>query len=43
MDPKIKEQIEKDVKGNKIMLYIKGTPESPMCGFSYSEPCASCC
>ena len=34
MDPKIQEQIEKDVKGNKVMLYMKGTPESPMCGFS---------
>ena len=34
MDPKIKEKIEQDVKGNKIMLYMKGTPEAPMCGFS---------
>ena len=34
MDPVIKERIEKDVKGNKVMLYMKGTPESPMCGFS---------
>lgn len=34
MDPKIKEQIEKDVKGNKVMLYMKGTPEAPQCGFS---------
>ena len=34
MDPKIKEQIEKDTGGNKIMLYMKGTPEMPMCGFS---------
>lgn len=28
------ERIEKDVKGNKIMLYMKGTPEAPQCGFS---------
>ena len=28
------EQIEKDVKGNKVMLYMKGTPETPQCGFS---------
>ena len=34
MDPKIQEQIEKDVKGNKVMLYMKGTPDMPMCGFS---------
>ena len=29
-----REQIEKDIKGNKVMLYMKGTPETPMCGFS---------
>jgi len=29
-----REQIEKDVKGNKVMLYMKGTPDAPMCGFS---------
>ena len=34
MDDSIKQRIEKDVKSNKIMLYMKGTPESPMCGFS---------
>jgi len=30
----IREAIEKDVKGNKVMLYMKGTPVQPMCGFS---------
>ena len=34
MDQKIRERIEKDIKGNKVMLYMKGTPEAPMCGFS---------
>ena len=34
MDEKIRDRIEKDVKGNKVMLYMKGTPEAPMCGFS---------
>ena len=29
-----REKIEKDVKGNKVMLYMKGTPDAPMCGFS---------
>ncbi|OGX30494.1 MAG: monothiol glutaredoxin, Grx4 family [Omnitrophica WOR_2 bacterium RIFCSPHIGHO2_01_FULL_48_9] len=29
-----REQIEKDVKENKVMLYMKGTPDAPMCGFS---------
>ncbi len=26
--------IKKDIKENKIMLYMKGTKEMPMCGFS---------
>ena|SRR3989338_7441140 len=30
----VRDQIQKDVKENKIMLYMKGTPEAPMCGFS---------
>ncbi len=29
-----KDRIEQDVKGNKVMLYMKGTPEAPQCGFS---------
>ena len=27
-------QIEKDVQSNKILIYMKGTPEAPLCGFS---------
>jgi len=34
MDDQIKQQIENDVKSNKVFLYMKGTPESPQCGFS---------
>ena len=30
----IKETIENDIKENKIVLYMKGTPEAPQCGFS---------
>ncbi len=30
----IKEQIAKDIKENKVMVYMKGTPDSPQCGFS---------
>ncbi len=30
----LKEKIQQDIKENKIMLYIKGTKEMPMCGFS---------
>jgi len=30
----VKEQIEKDIKENKVMIYMKGTQDSPQCGFS---------
>ena len=30
----LSEKIKKDIKNNKIMLYMKGTKEMPMCGFS---------
>ncbi len=29
-----KEQIENDIKSNKIVIYMKGTKEAPQCGFS---------
>ncbi|PKL76501.1 MAG: monothiol glutaredoxin, Grx4 family [Candidatus Melainabacteria bacterium HGW-Melainabacteria-1] len=28
-------EIETEVKANKVLLYMKGSPEQPMCGFSY--------
>lgn len=34
MNPDLKLRIENDVKNNKIMLYMKGTPDAPQCGFS---------
>lgn len=30
----LKEQIINDITTNPIMLYMKGTPEMPQCGFS---------
>lgn len=30
----IQEKIDAQVKKNKILLYMKGTPSFPMCGFS---------
>ena len=30
----IQERIQKDVSDNRVMLYMKGTPDAPMCGFS---------
>ena len=34
MDNDIKNRIEKDLKDNKVVLYMKGTADAPMCGFS---------
>ena len=28
------QQIEQTVRNNSVVLYMKGTPESPQCGFS---------
>ncbi|MFM7344404.1 MAG: Grx4 family monothiol glutaredoxin [Tagaea sp.] len=33
MDP-VKERIETDLKTNDVVLYMKGTPVFPQCGFS---------
>ncbi len=30
----VKSQIEKEIKSSKVVLFVKGTPEAPMCGFS---------
>ena len=34
MNDQIKQRIENDIKNNKVFIYMKGTPEAPMCGFS---------
>ena len=34
MDQELKKRIEKQINGNHILLYMKGSPEKPMCGFS---------
>jgi len=34
MQPEVLNQIEKEVKSDKIVMYIKGTKEVPQCGFS---------
>lgn len=28
------ERIEKEIKSHKVVLFVKGTPEAPQCGFS---------
>ena len=35
MDPNVKERIDRDVKSNRVFLYMKGTPAFPQCGFSH--------
>lgn len=30
----IAERIQNDITTNRVMLYMKGNPEAPMCGFS---------
>lgn len=34
MDQKLKDKIEKLIKSSKVFIFMKGTPERPMCGFS---------
>jgi monothiol glutaredoxin len=33
-DEQIREEIEKTIQQNRIMLFMKGTPDMPRCGFS---------
>ena len=30
------DRIEKELKSNKVVLFVKGTPQAPQCGFSAS-------
>ncbi len=34
-DPTI-ERIEKEIQSHKVVIFVKGTPEAPQCGFSAS-------
>ncbi len=34
LDETTKNQIQQDITEHRVMLYMKGTPESPQCGFS---------
>ncbi len=35
MSREILKEIEQEVKANKVLLYMKGTPDQPQCGFSF--------
>ena len=32
--PELKQQVQNLVKDNKVLLFMKGTPDAPRCGFS---------
>ena len=34
MDKSLKQRIEELIGSSKVFLFMKGTPENPMCGFS---------
>ena len=34
LDEATKTQIQQDITEHRVLLYMKGTPESPQCGFS---------
>lgn len=34
MDPKLRERIESIIKSDTLVLFMKGTPAEPACGFS---------
>src|SRR3954452_7107791 len=33
-DPQFKEQVEGLIRENQVLLFMKGTPDAPQCGFS---------
>ena len=33
-DPALKQQVEQAIADNRVLLFMKGTPEMPRCGFS---------
>lgn len=33
-DPQLKQKVEELIAGNPVLLFMKGTPEMPRCGFS---------
>ena len=33
-DPELKAQVEQILADNPVLLFMKGTPEAPRCGFS---------
>lgn len=36
MNPAVVERIEKEIQSHKVVLFVKGTPQAPQCGFSHA-------
>jgi monothiol glutaredoxin len=36
LDPLLEEKIREQIRTHKVLIYMKGTPEMPQCGFSYA-------
>ncbi|MFS8866826.1 Grx4 family monothiol glutaredoxin [Synechococcus sp. H65.1] len=36
LDPLLEEKIREQIRTHKVLIYMKGTPEMPQCGFSYT-------
>jgi monothiol glutaredoxin len=34
MEPTLKDRVEELIRDNRILLFMKGTPDAPQCGFS---------
>ena len=34
MSSPVEEKIQKEIKSHKVVLFVKGTPQAPQCGFS---------
>jgi len=34
LNDKLRQEIENDIKNNKVVIFMKGTVDQPMCGFS---------
>ena len=34
LSTQLRQEIENDIKNNKIVIYMKGTTDAPLCGFS---------
>ena len=36
MGSSVEEKIQKEIESHKVVLFVKGTPQAPQCGFSAS-------